>query len=148
MSRKSFFLCGIMACATMLMSCNSSSKDTNKEAPEKTLVGGDRDDHGCIASAGYQWSELLKDCIRPWEKGVKLGTPIDTTSTSAAYLVFNADSSLVEVYLPQTDKRPILKRENTTPNSCWSDVANSDITVKTENGTWAVYQNDEPIFLQ
>ena len=29
-------------------------------------VGGDRDAHGCIASAGYSWCEKTKNCQRPW----------------------------------------------------------------------------------
>lgn len=36
-------------------------------AESSSLVGGDRDVHGCIASAGYTWSEALSACIRPWE---------------------------------------------------------------------------------
>jgi predicted amidohydrolase YtcJ len=31
------------------------------------VVGGDRDVHGCIPSAGYQWCEKLGECVRPWE---------------------------------------------------------------------------------
>ncbi len=31
------------------------------------VVGGDRDEHGCIPSAGYQWCENLGKCVRPWE---------------------------------------------------------------------------------
>ncbi|HEL3174446.1 TPA: hypothetical protein UME34_004614 [Stenotrophomonas maltophilia] len=30
-------------------------------------VGGDRDAHGCIGSAGYQWCEHNQRCERPWE---------------------------------------------------------------------------------
>ena len=30
------------------------------------MVGGDRDEHGCIGSAGYRWCEGLKECVRPW----------------------------------------------------------------------------------
>lgn len=30
------------------------------------LVGADSDKHGCISSAGYQWSEKEQRCIRPW----------------------------------------------------------------------------------
>ncbi len=29
--------------------------------------GGDVDEHGCKASAGYEWCESLQECIRPWE---------------------------------------------------------------------------------
>ena len=30
-------------------------------------VGGDTDEHGCKASAGYVWCESLQECIKPWE---------------------------------------------------------------------------------
>jgi len=32
------------------------------------LVGGDRDSHGCIGSAGYTWCEAKQKCLRPWEE--------------------------------------------------------------------------------
>ena len=35
------------------------------------VVGNDRDVHGCIGSAGYQWCENLGECVRPWE--LKIG---------------------------------------------------------------------------
>lgn len=31
------------------------------------IVGGDRDEHGCIGSAGYSWCEPKQECLRPWE---------------------------------------------------------------------------------
>jgi|GEM_PF-449964 len=33
------------------------------------LVGGDRDEHGCIGSAGYQWCPEYSKCVRTWEEG-------------------------------------------------------------------------------
>jgi hypothetical protein len=33
-----------------------------------TMVGGDRDAHGCIPSAGYTWSESAQKCVRSWEQ--------------------------------------------------------------------------------
>lgn len=33
------------------------------------IVGGDTDEHGCIATAGYLWSEEKQECVRPWEEG-------------------------------------------------------------------------------
>ena len=32
------------------------------------LPGGDRDEHGCIPSAGYSWCDATQKCIRPWEE--------------------------------------------------------------------------------
>jgi len=37
--------------------------------------GQDRDEHGCIGSAGYQWCAKLNRCVQPWE------TPCELSST-------------------------------------------------------------------
>jgi len=50
-------------------SAGNTGEDSNVatiEVPEED-VGGDTDEHGCIASAGYVWCESLQECIRPWE---------------------------------------------------------------------------------
>jgi len=41
------------------------------------LVGGDRDAHGCIGSAGYMWCEPKQKCLRIWEENceVAVGQP-------------------------------------------------------------------------
>lgn len=31
------------------------------------LIGGQRDEHGCLGPAGYSWSEEISACIRSWE---------------------------------------------------------------------------------
>jgi len=33
------------------------------------VLGGDKDEYGCIGSAGYSWCEIKKKCIRSWEEG-------------------------------------------------------------------------------
>ena len=49
------------------------------EEIEKIIVGGDRDEHGCLGSAGYRFDEDVKACIRDWEldenqkKAAKIG---------------------------------------------------------------------------
>ena len=35
---------------------------------EKKMIGGDRDQYGCIRSAGYVWSQEKQKCVRPWEQ--------------------------------------------------------------------------------
>ncbi len=40
------------------------ARDPTTAAP---VVGGDRDEHGCIGSAGYQWCQRSGRCERPWE---------------------------------------------------------------------------------
>lgn len=42
------------------------------EAP-RFLIGSDRDSHGCLSSAGYQWCAREKACVRSWELAGKKG---------------------------------------------------------------------------
>lgn len=37
-------------------------------ANEDSLVGDDRDEHGCTPSAGYTWCEPKQKCLRAWEE--------------------------------------------------------------------------------
>ena len=55
--------------ATTLCAC----VDTKPEAKPNTppIVGGDRDPHGCIPSAGYLWCQATNQCERPWELAQK-----------------------------------------------------------------------------
>ncbi len=32
------------------------------------IIGGDSDEYGCKASAGYSWCEYKQKCIRVWEE--------------------------------------------------------------------------------
>ena len=34
----------------------------------ESIVGGDKDEHGCIGSAGYSWCEEKQKCLRVWEE--------------------------------------------------------------------------------
>lgn len=49
------------------------------------LLGGDRDSHGCIGSAGYSWCEARQNCMRTWEEYC--------TTTPPKTVVFNCDNS-------------------------------------------------------
>lgn len=77
----------LMAASLLLAACST---------PEQHLVGSDRDSHGCIGSAGYQWSALTKQCVRLFEQGIRLN-PTDAGQTSSAFVLFNADQSQAEL---------------------------------------------------
>lgn len=38
-------------------------------SPTKQMVGSDKDEHGCIGSAGYSWCESKNKCLRIFEEG-------------------------------------------------------------------------------
>lgn len=42
-------------------------------AAESRTVGSDKDEHGCIGSAGYQWCDRTNKCERPWELAAQAG---------------------------------------------------------------------------
>ena len=99
-----------------------------KEADQK--VGVANDAHGCNAAAGFTWSEVKKDCIRLFESGVRMNPANDPEATTSAFIVFSADSTQVEVFLPNVENHPILGRRSlpkadtrgtwkmTTPTTC------------------------------
>lgn len=45
------------------------------QAQTPPMVGGDRDAHGCIGSAGYTWCPREAQCARPWELAALRGFP-------------------------------------------------------------------------
>lgn len=72
------------------------------------LVGSDRDEHGCIGSAGYTWSYALHDCVRLWEAGIRFDT-----GPQSVFLVFSTDSTFAEIF-PQEGNSVICKRVKNT----------------------------------
>lgn len=80
-------------CCVALSSCSQSTIGR--------LVGGDRDDHGCLSAAGYTWSDALHDCIRVWEVGERFDE-----GPRQVFLVYSTDSLFAEIFT--TDRAPVL----------------------------------------
>ncbi|MEI8053861.1 MAG: hypothetical protein WCH52_08960 [Bacteroidota bacterium] len=59
------------------------------------MVGNDRDVHGCIGSAGYQWSEIKKECIRPFELQNKW---LQKDSSIYCYTIISKTKDSLEIY--------------------------------------------------
>ena len=49
--------------AALLMLCMACAQPK----PVPPMLGSDRDEHGCIGSAGYSWCAREAACVRPWE---------------------------------------------------------------------------------
>jgi hypothetical protein len=60
-----------LGCVIGLAGCTITPKThpAVQDAPPPPVieVGGDSDEHGCKASAGYSWCAHENACIRPWE---------------------------------------------------------------------------------
>lgn len=44
------------------------NKNVTPVVNNSPVVGGDKDIHGCIGSAGYTWCEVKQKCLRSWEE--------------------------------------------------------------------------------
>lgn len=109
----------------VITSCDLIFKDHSKDdevvlEQKPVVLGTDRDEKGCVTSAGYMWSQTRKNCIRVFEEGFRL-TPYSTVEDSTdvdgeqatlnAYVVFNEDKSIAELFLPDAKNSLLLKRE-------------------------------------
>ncbi len=92
-----------------MAACQSDSNiSTNPSASMEELVGADRDEKGCIGSAGYTWSVVKDSCIRVFEAGtpfVKYDVATGVIdSTNVAYVVLSDDKKQAEAFFGTTDK--------------------------------------------
>lgn len=150
MSIKLMSIC-LVCTGALFASCGSSAgkKTETTEKTEKTaIVGNDKDDHGCIASAGYTWCEVQKDCIRLWEKGVRMNAVDDAGKT--LFLVFSPDSTQVELFFSEEGApNEILDRRNLPAGGYAWNVEDDDTkNVRLENGKWTVSQRAKLIYQQ
>ncbi len=103
-----------------LTACNNAKNDASKtdheqaKTEEITEIGGEKDEHGCLTSAGETWSQLKQNCIQIFKVGQRLN-PIETKDGEAvisAFILFNDDKSEAELFLPGTKSTSILKTTN------------------------------------
>lgn len=139
-----------LACAgALLAGCgNSREKNAAAETEKTEIVGDDKDEHGCIASAGYTWSEVQKDCIRLWEKGVRLASVDDAENT--LFIVFSPDSTQVELFFSEEDApNEILDRRSLPAGGyAWNMEDDDTKNVRLENGKWTVDRRGKLIYKQ
>ncbi len=111
----------------ILFSCNQTkTSDGNGEekSKEEIMAGGDKDEHGCIGSAGYSWSEVRQECIRLFESAERM-IPVDKNTqdtTLSAFILVSEDKSKAELFLPQDTGSVILDKydENLFKNDSYS----------------------------
>lgn len=85
-----------------------SDNKTPKENPE--LIGGQKDEHGCLVSAGETWSQMKQECIQIFNVGQRLN-PLDIKSGDAvfsAFILFNENQSELELFLPHHSNTALL----------------------------------------
>lgn len=116
----------------------------------KKMIGVANDDHGCNAAAGYTWSEVRQNCVRLFEDGIRLNSVTDTASTSSAFVVFSADSTKAEVFLPENPSHPVLDRRE-LPNKggyAWNQEDDDTLNVRELDGSWVIEQRGNLLYKQ
>ncbi len=105
----------------LISSCKwiDQNNDDTEENPkvaaavkDSTMVN-DKDENGCLASAGYVWSKVNKECVKGFS-GIQLnptGKQNNQDETLSAYVLFNEDASKAEVFLPKDTASIVLIRD-------------------------------------
>lgn len=135
-----------------LISCKQLSKDETPENETKKLdflienvEDSDKDIHGCLASAGYLWSKLNKECIKLPDVSIHLapkGNPTNEDETKNVYLIFG-DVNEAEVFLPNDVDSKIFIRPNQSDPwifEDWTLIASNGFVLK--KGNEILYSGD------
>ena len=116
-------------------------KSNTSKLKDTTMVGADQDENGCLASAGYTWSEVNKECVKIFT-GIQLNPAKDLANEEmvlCAYVLFNENGNEAEVFLPNEESIVLTK---STKNS-WS---NANFELITKNG-YALKKGAEIIYV-
>lgn len=102
----------MVAVGLMLFSaCGQPAEKSKQDAKhEPVTVGADKDEHGCIGSAGYTWSQLKKECIQTFNVGFRLNpVAIDKgREVVSAFVLMSDDQAKVELFLPDDGQHSVL----------------------------------------
>jgi hypothetical protein len=124
--------------ACMAGAAKATNITTGECAP---IVGGDSDEHGCKASAGYSWDATLAQCIRVWEKPQTLVTWAHESALTryANVADYGYDRSLTRQEAAAIIARAAEKvwglRYASYPDNCnvaYSDESGFDLTLKND----------------
>jgi len=128
--------------ALFLLSTTCSAQD------HPTIVGGDRDEHNCIGSAGYQWSMLKKECIRIFEAGIRLDAIApDLNKTVSAFAVFKSvsENAQVEMFIPGVKDSILLKKIKKGNEVSWK---NASYTLALKEGKYTLSDKNKKSLYQ
>lgn len=102
----------ITVCSCKYIDNNEETDEAKSAATATDSLVNDKDENGCLASAGYVWSKVNKECVKGFS-GIQLN-PIDKPDnedeTLSAYVLFNEDASKAEIFLPKDTTSIVLSR--------------------------------------
>ena len=125
----------------MFASCQTQNSSSSETKDSLVNIGGNKDKHGCLSSAGYTWSELKNDCVRPFEEGLALYIlNTSTTYQTAAYVLIDSVANKAEIFVPNENNSIILEKESTDIYS------NGKFNLAKENFCWTLSLNKTKLY--
>lgn len=115
---------------------NAAVDTLTEPFPDGMIVGNDRDENGCIGSAGYVWSAVMSDCVRLFEAGLPLDNMQDIDSIFVAYLIVE-DTDRLELFEPSVP--PIIL--TSTKLNTWQDTDRILTATLAASGQYSVHKN-------
>lgn len=143
----SLLLLCLAACGNPAAVKETATATKTEDAPV-AIVGNDSDEHGCKASAGYQWSMVKKECIQVFNAGIRLdakGKDID--KTTSAFVVFKSteDDAQAELFLPSAKASILLQKEGKNNAGTWKNV---DYILTQWKGMYSLEDNKKVLLYQ
>ena len=133
---KKYFIFSLLS---ILVGCAQTDKPA--------LVGTDRDEHGCIGSAGYTYSAVKNGCVRLWEEGIALFPQhlAANQALMAAYAIVGNNTA--EVFLPeqQNPLHLVLQSSSEEPQWVTTDGSGWKLTADSSD-RWTLLQNEVPLY--
>ena len=121
--------CDVPKGFTLVDSCEEEPMDepvildepiTPEEPP--LIVGGDKDEYGCIGSAGYSWCEAKQKCLRVWEEPCEEIPEVTGKFNFDSELVFCEFNGLMKKYTMFYRIRNTTKNIPTYQSKIWLKV--------------------------
>jgi|GEM_PF-6854512 hypothetical protein len=135
------FLSFIVACTAPVETEQKVAQSTQIDRPQ--IVGGDRDAHNCIPSAGYVWSITRNSCVRTWEIGTRLISTRDPQSPSTSIVIENGAGGPMELWLVGGNVPIVLtKAEMVNGYGVWRDTTSGFNITRADLGILELRQLD------
>ncbi|MFP9113329.1 hypothetical protein ACLI1A_05270 [Flavobacterium sp. RHBU_3] len=138
----------LVSCDYILKKQDDTAKTVQTDTTKVMGTETETDKNGCVISAGYRWSVLKNDCIRPVEDAYRLNSVEkveDESAVKSAFVVFDEEKENAELYLPDTQTSVILKKktDNVYIYGAWSLHSDKGYSLK-HNGV-LLYVGAEPV---
>ena len=127
----------------LLFSCQpAGQKDTSKDnSSSLPPIGGSKDKHGCLVSAGYTWSKLKEECVRPWEGTITMNiTDTSTNFETAAFVLIDSIKQKAELFIKEEDESVLL--DSLAPHL----YANKDYQLIEKDHCWSLIHEEDILY--